>query len=290
MFSGILWRDRKLLRYVLWTLPPVALYAAYNHLLYGAPWRTGYGNFSYDLTASVFAQHLGFYLHTSLQHLGPLLPFAFLGARRLKFSETAFLVAWPLSFLLFYSFWRSGGDAWWWSRFLLPSYAALFLLAAAGLEQIAMWAASCGAVRGTRPAFGALLVFVAGAIGYEIRLGLSSHDLWTRSKARHHHDLVCSASTLVPPNGFIGSIEFGSSVYLYTPQQPFFSGHSESPALVQNLLAQNIPVILLVEPWNHAHPEVSALRRAFDEELLTTMPMWGGEVGVYRLRLHRPPQ
>ena len=284
LFAGILLRDRNLIRYVLWTLPTVVPYAIYNHLLYGAPWHTGYGNFASDLTATVFWQHLGFYLRISLIHLGPLVPFILLGLRRLRRSDAAFLLAWPAAYILFYSFWLSGGDAWWWIRFILPAYAPLFLLAASGLQQSAEWIRSW---RDSPPiryiGFAALLALVGFTINYQIDVGLATHDLWTRNKGRGYYEIVRTAAHLAPEGSYIGSVEFCGSVRLYTRCQSFFSGHSNAPVLVRDLLAKQTPVFLILEPWNETHPEISALRRTFNTELLESIQMWGRDVKIFRL-------
>jgi hypothetical protein len=288
VFAGLLLRDRQLLRYVLWTLPTVAPYAAYNQFLYGAAWRTGYGSIAYDLTSTVFWPHLGFYLRHTAIYLGPLVPFVVLGLRRGRRSEIAFLVAWASAFVLFFSFWRSGGDVWWWTRFLLPGTAPLFLLASNGLQQSADWLRrwrDTPAMR--RTAIAALATMVGSTILYQISLGLSTHDLWTRNKGRAYHDVVCTTDALVPAGAFVGSVEFAGAFLVYGRSTPFLSCHGNAATLVDDLLARDQPVFLIVEPWNREHPTIKPLLTTHSSELVHEMQLWGG-VKFYRLGPRRP--
>ena len=285
VFAGVLLRDRQLIRYVLWTVPTVALYAAYNTLLFGAPWNTGYGNFANDLSTRVFWPFLGFYLWQTTLHLAALAPFVLIGLRRGRRSEVVFLAAWAAAYLLFYCFWISGGDMWWWTRFLLPGYPALFLLAANGLQQTADWIRRWRDTAAVRHAsFAALGALVAGMLIFEISLGQSfSHTgLWTPNKGRDYYDVVRTVDALAPAGSFIGSVEFCGTHRLYSRNQPFVACHTNAPTLVHDLLARQVPVFLIVEPWNRTNETVRTMLATNTAELLREIEIWGG-VRIYRL-------
>ncbi len=285
VFAGVLLRDRNLLRYVLWTLPTAAVYAVYNAALYGAPWITGYGSFAHDLATRVFWPFLSYYLwHTFLQ-FAPFTPFILVGLIRGRRSENLFLAAWAAAYLLFYCFWISGGNAWWWTRFLLPGYPALLLLAAQGLQQTADWLRrwrDTAAVR--RASVAALVLFTAGAIVFAIELGQSRtyRGLWSASKGRDYYQLVRATDELAPAGAYVGSVELCGSFRIYSQNQPFLSSHSNAPDLVRDLLARHVPVLLIVESWNQNHPMIRALIERHQTELLREIDLWDG-VRIYRL-------
>ena len=291
VFAGPLLRDRQLLRYVLWTLPTTAVYAAYNAYLYGAPWITGYGSLSYDLVTTHFWSHLGFYLWQTLVHLGPVAPFVLIGLRRGRVSENAFLAAWFGAHVLFYCFWRSGGGDWWWTRFLLPGYPALFLLAANGLQQTADWLRSWRDTPRVRTAaFGALAALVGCTIVFDISLGQSpSHTgLWSPNKGRNYYSVARIIEELVPDGAYVGSVEFSGTLRIYGRSQPFLSNHLDAPRLVRDLLARQVPVFLAVESWNRDRKAIREILDGNDSELLRELTLCGG-VQIYRIK-PRPVQ
>src|SRR6185436_18572958 len=57
-----------------------------------------------------------------------------LALRRPSLEKVA-LLGWLAVLVFAYSFWVSGNDRWWWTRFLLPGYAALFFLGAQGVGE-----------------------------------------------------------------------------------------------------------------------------------------------------------
>jgi hypothetical protein len=285
VFAGVLLRDRQFYRYVRWTIPTVAVYAVYNHFLYGALWRTGYGSIFHDLSPEVFQPHLGFYLWQTLLHIGPLTPFVFIGLLRGRRSEIAFLATWFASYLLFYCFWLSGGDVWWWIRFLLPAYPALFLLAANGLERTAECIdrrSETANVR--RAAFAALAGLVAITVFGHIKLGQSSshNGLWATDKGRDYVQVVREADLFIPAGAYVGSVEFCGTFRLYSRAQPFLSTHANAPELARDLIARQVPVYLIVEPWNAPDPNIHAMLENNASELVREINLWGG-LKVFRL-------
>jgi hypothetical protein len=208
-----------------------------------------------------------------------------IGLRRGRRSEVVFLAAWAAAYLFFYCFWISGGDMWWWTRFLLPSYPALFLLAANGLQQTADWLRRWRDTTVVRNAsFAALAALVAGMLVFEISLGQSfSHTgLWTPNKGRDYYNVVRTVDELAPAGSFIGSVEFCGTCRLYSRNQPFLACHTNAPALVHDLLARQAPVFLIVEPWNRTNETVRTLLDTNTAELLREIEIWGG-VRIYRL-------
>jgi hypothetical protein len=117
-----------------------AVYAAYNTWLYGAPWRTGYGDVASGLQPALLPSHLSFYLRESWHVLSPVIVLlAALGLAPLTRRKLPLLL-WPVMLALFYACWDAGGiDRWWWTRFLMPGHPLLFLLAAEGFVRVRGW-------------------------------------------------------------------------------------------------------------------------------------------------------
>jgi hypothetical protein len=282
-------RDRRLIRYGLYLLGPVLLYSFYNYTIYGSPLRTGYADIRTDLTREVFSQHFGFYLWYTLAQFTPVLIALALWGLRPFNREKLFHVLWFAVFLVFYSFWLSGGDRWWWTRFLLPGYPAIFLLAASGFARLRdRWHAPASAAH--RPDWRVVLLFAAVAVlpVWQVHFGRSQQDLWERNKGHGYHDIVERVAALVPAHSLVGSVEFGGSFNIYTPLTGFVSVFDTTPALILEGFRQKREVYLLVEPWNLNHSNILGLLQRFPAEKIAEIsePGWG-KLPLYRLR---PPQ
>ena len=276
-------RDRRLWRFALWFCVPAAIYGIYNHLVYGAPWRTGYLDISYDLVAEVFPQHLGFYLGQTVAQLTPLvLLLGLLGLRRLR-SEAVFYLLWFAVPVLFYCFWRSGGDRWWWTRFILPGLPPLYFLGAAGLHRVPELLAQRLASSSLRRAlYAGLTVVLALLPVYYVWFGLNQRDLWTKHKGEDYYQIVRQTEALVPPQSVVGSVEFSGSFRIYTRLGSFLSVHENAPTLVAALLQRHRASYLIVEPWNARDPVVQTLLTRFHGAKVRDFDVWGG-VTLYRL-------
>jgi hypothetical protein len=258
-FLLVLPRDRATFRLLLHLAVPCALYALYNHLLYGAPWRTGYTNVGGQLSAAVVPEFAAFFFSITWTLLTPVL----LGLAGLALArptrERIFLLLWPLVFIAFYSFWSAGGaDKWWWARFILPGYPALFLLAADGAETARRWLASFGRGWSVLP----WLLLAVLPVQF-LRFGIAQPDLWIRTTGAPNRELVEQLAATLPPGALIGSLEHASSLYLYTPFTPFVSVQHQAPQLVDDALRQGRRVFLLPEPWNEEHPRIRTLLDRF---------------------------
>lgn len=277
----VLPRDRSSLKLLLHLAVPCALYALYNHLLYGAPWRTGYTNVGAQFSREVVPQVAAFFLSTTWTQLTPLLlAFAGLAFAR-PTRERVFLLLWPLTFITFYSFWASGGtDKWWWARFILPGLPALFLLAADGVETLRTF------LTRRNPLWAALpWVLLLLLPGQYLRFGLAQSDLWTRETGAPNRALVDQVATLLPPGALIGSLEHASSFYLYTRLTPFVSVQIETPQLVEGALRQGKRVFLLPEPWNETHPLITRLHERFGHREIARLHTPWPDQKLYELTL-----
>ena len=121
------WRFPLLVRAMVAASPFALVLGWYNHQLYGAPWRFGYGTFREVITLSPVCG--AFHIKWTATFLTPVvMPGGLLvmGDRRVDWRDRAMLASWFLIFLLFYSFYNvceNEFDI----RFLLPALPALLI-------------------------------------------------------------------------------------------------------------------------------------------------------------------
>lgn len=286
VFALLVYRDRRYLRYGLYLALPCALYAWYNWHVYGRPWRTGYADISHDLTTEVFAQHLHFYFEMTCKQFSVVLPLLGVFAFRRRLLD---LYSWLLGFLVlfaFYCFWRSGGDVWWWTRFLLPAYPALFILAGVGLNEfLNLLKARCGAGAWAMLLAAATVGVVAWLPYKYIQYGIGRQDTWIEGRGRDYYQVSLDTRKLVPARSVVGSIEFAGSMRLYTPDlTPFVTVNQTAPKLVRRALKEGRGAYALIEPWNEEEEGVQNLFAAFKVSLVHEFPIWGG-IKLYRFEL-----
>jgi hypothetical protein len=281
-------RDRRLIRYGLYLLGPALLYGFYNYTIFGRPWRTGYDDIRTFLTSTVFLEHIGFYLGQTLLQCTPLLiVLAWWGLRPWS-REKLFYVLWSATFFFFYCFWFFGRGRWWWVRFLLPGYPPIFLLAAMGFSRIRDRLISQAPGLGWR-SWRVTALFASIALllpAWGIIFTWNQHDIWKRDKGHDYYEITQRVAALVPPDSFVGSVEFAGSFRLYTSLTGFVSVYEHVPELVTEAFRQHRHVYILVEPWNQGDRAVKEAIARFSGEKIQEIPFWGG-LPLYEL--HAPP-
>lgn len=120
---------RTVFRFVLGGLPAAAVLFVYDTVCFGGPLTTGYlltghgSNFRF----ANFPSHFAHYVQWTGEGFA-FLPFlgwiAVSFRRRIPARERALVLCWFGAFLAAYSFYDPG-DAWWWTRFLLPGMPAI---------------------------------------------------------------------------------------------------------------------------------------------------------------------
>ncbi len=276
------WKNKQWIKFALYFAVPVSLYCIYNWQVYGLPWKTGYADFSDHLLTSVFFNHLGFFIKEILIQFTPFLVIFALLAFRKKNQDSLFYVGWFLIFLIFYSFWRSGGDTWWWTRFLLPAFPALFFLAAQGLKNLLTFIQSKR--QPAKPIINiSLTIFTGIIIIYFVIYGFNHGDIWKKNKGKIFYDVSQSIGEAVPANSFVGAIEFSGCIKLYTGIETFSSSYYPgSLFLISDLLKKRIPVYMAVEPWNREIPSIKKFFEVFRVEDVMTMKEWP-DFHLYRI-------
>ncbi len=263
--------DRAHLRLALHLALAGAVYAGYNFWLYGAPWRTGYGDVAGGLQPALLPSHLGFHLRESWNVLSPVIVllagFGLVRPDRRKLG----LILWPLILALFYSCWDAGGiDRWWWTRFLMPGHPLLFLLAAEGFIRIRGW--------WTAKLSGAVLTAAIAVLPlYYVAFGVGRRDLWQRDTGLINHEIVARVAKLAPAGSLVGTIEHASTCLIETELVPFSPLDGSAPRLVTKALAEGRRVFLLLEPWNADNETVRLLlQRHHAREVARYPELWNG--------------
>jgi hypothetical protein len=278
-----LWRDRQLIRYVLLLAIPAAVYGYYNYRVFGAPWTTGYSDFSSDLLAETFVPHLIGYTQKTLVQFSPLLLLLALGTLLKPNAEKLCWAAGLAIFFVFYSFWRHGDATWWWSRFLLPAYPGLLMLAACGLHEFLLSAERSPAAwkSGVRIV---LLVLVALLPAYLFSYGYTKNT-WKRKKALDYYKVTRAVEKIVPEGSYVGSVEFAGAIQVYSEKvKPFVTVITTSDTFADQLLRSGRPVYLIIETWNRENELVKKMFDRYDHPQIATIQVWGG-LPVYQLKL-----
>lgn len=261
-FFLLVGRERNARWLVVHLAAPCLLYAAYNHFLYGAPWRTGYGNVMGSMSVRNLPEVFSFFVTTTWTLLTPIvLGFAAVGLWRWNRGKM-FLVLWALVFAVFYSCWTAGGiDRWWWARFILPGLPALFLLAAEGFESVQRWGEKFARNSHWWRALIALPVLAVPLL--QLQFGRAQDDLWQRNTGVLNRELVERVREVVPAGSLVGTLEHASTFYLYSDLIPFVIVEPRAPLLVEEALGAGRRVFLLPEPWNLEHAVLAEIRRRF---------------------------
>jgi 4-amino-4-deoxy-L-arabinose transferase-like glycosyltransferase len=276
------WKDKQWIKFGIYFAVPVSLYSIYNWLVYGAPWKTGYTDFSDHLLTSVFFNHLVFFIKEIIIQFTPFLVILAIFAIWKKNKDSFFYAGWFLIFLIFYCFWRSGGDMWWWTRFLLPALPALFFLAALGLKDALTFIQSKW--KPAKPLVNISLTILTGIIiTYFVIYGFNHGDIWEKNKGKIYYDASKSIGEAVPANSFVGSIEFSGCIRLYAGIETFNSSYyPHSLFLISDLLKKRIPVYVAVEPWNREIPTIKELFEVFKVEKVMAVKGWS-DFYLYRI-------
>jgi hypothetical protein len=128
---------RATIKFVLAVAPSIAIVAAFNTILYGAPWLAGYGA-PEDLYAVRYArQNAGQFGRWLIETQTPIVALALIPlvltrpslprrTRHLRILLGAMIAGVVLSYLFYLPF-----DAWWYLRFLLPMWPMMMVLVAA---------------------------------------------------------------------------------------------------------------------------------------------------------------
>lgn len=239
-------KQRKLIRFGMFCAITGSLIAGYNWLVHGAPWKYGFYGFADMMSFSAIGSNLGFYLSEALTQYTPLILVPALWGLCRKWKSTYIYGLWIFLFLAFYSLVTLGTRNWWGTRFLLPAYPALFILAGIGLKDFAGW------VKTKKEKLVPLLkpagvVFTVLLSGYFIYYLISETLVFRTWKGKEYYDYAMKVKALVPPDSIIGSVENSGSILIYTGMETFNLNHLNSFRVIKKVIRTR-PVYIIYEP------------------------------------------
>jgi hypothetical protein len=247
-----------------------SLYGLYNWAVFGKPWMTGYGEFSNELTNSVFLHHFIYYGKTIFILMTPLLLIPALLPIVRRRPHSWFYVSWLASFWIFYSFWFAGADSWWYLRFLLPGLPALFILSAIGMqdikERLLTWKPRC------QPLLNTAAVLILFIMLFYFKVFSDRNLVFSADKGELYYQACKKMQSLVPPDALVGGLEMSGPIRLYTGLESFRWDHPQCPQLIHDFLKKDRPLYLLIEPWNRQHPAIEKITGAFEVKYIALMP------------------
>lgn len=211
---------RRLVLFVLGGIPPAALFFAYNNACFGSPFETGYSMTGHwhAFGFAYFPTHFPNYLRWTAQIVTPVV---FLGWLALPFDRhqpgrvRALLGTWFAVFLLVYSCYLPG-EAWWYTRFLLPGVPAVILAFLLILHDVAVAAYGLGRQRVIAGGVAAIVLFAV--LGFDHAKKWNALDLW-KEQAIFPRACLWAAARL-PAGAVVISSELSGALRYYTRLQP----------------------------------------------------------------------
>ena len=235
----------KLRSLVLWFVAAASCVAACNFVLFGAPWVTPYWNNIHELGLDALTVKLAFFGRTTSVMLWPLLiPAAY--AAVLRFRRNVPLILWLFSFVLFFSAWEPSIEYWWGTRFLLPAYPAIFLLAGdgiglAGKRLFAKWPWV------PRYMYVVAAVAIVATVYYMARFSSEEGVYRTGFDESYYLDTM-EMSKRLPANSLVGALNFTGPLRLYGDIESFSWRHPGAPELISHGIFNERQVFMIVDP------------------------------------------
>ena len=248
------WQRRRepLIRYAMGIVPGVLAIMLLNTMLYGGPLMTGYGSLFESYAASAFLTNLrnyvGWLMHTEtpliLLALVPLFVPQALGHGSADMSPRACLAAIVGLTLLSYLFYATF-DHWFYLRFLLPAYPAVFVLLAAAVR----WVALRLPVEARVPAAAAVCaVMIPSGINVGRREGIFNAAEYERRHIRAAQEVAART----PADAIVLSVQHSGSVRYYANRTTLRYDWIDDAALdtvIRDLAAQGRRSYLVVDDW-----------------------------------------
>jgi hypothetical protein len=310
VFLPKLIKDRQCFKFGSGFAVPSMLYGIYNLLVYGSPLKFGYDHVFDRLTASIVPYHVAFYTIEILEQFTPIIPLLALyalyryGVKAFmkdkpesltppvksielanKAADIRFFTAWFIIFFAFYCFWKPGGNEWWWTRFLLPAFPAMFFLAALGVKSIltSLENRNRKITLYARMGFSILAVLITV---YYIHYETNYTILWEKDKAKIYYLASKQIEDKVPANGMVGAYELSGSIRLYTDIESFNSLHPASILFISRRLREKVPIYILFEPWYKENKLQQRLFRVFKVSKVESLTMIPG-LELYQIKNRR---
>lgn len=247
----LLIRDRKLIKFGLYCAIFGSVIAAYNWMVHGAPWKYGFYGMADMMNVSAIFPNIAYYGKEAFLQYTPLLLVPAGWALVRKWKKTYIYALWLGLFLVFYCLVILGTRNWWGTRFMLPAYPALFILAGIGIKDMVEWVKSRKQklVPALKPVGAIFTVLLAGYFIYYVVSGTLVFRLW---KGKEYYEWAKIVEEMVPPGSWVGSVENSGSVRLYANLNTFNLNHLNSYNVMKKMLRRG-PVYIIYEPVMKDH-------------------------------------
>jgi hypothetical protein len=248
------WQQRRepLIQYAMGIVPGLLAVMVINVLLYGGPMTTGYPSlfelYAFSSLPLNLRNYVGWIVQTQtpliLLALVPLFVREALRERHSGVSPRACLAALVgltfLSYLFYATF-----DHWFYLRFLLPAYPALFVLLAAAIR----WIASKLPVEARVPA--AALV-CAALIPFGVNVGRNAGIFGVAAYEGRHVRAASEVASLTPADAIVLSVQHSGSVRYYANRITLRYDWLDNGALdatLRDIAAKGRRAYLVVDDW-----------------------------------------
>jgi hypothetical protein len=250
--SSETWRQRltNLVLFGIGLLPGVAAVAIIHDILYGAPWKSGYGDLESLYSLSFFATNIRRYprwlVDTQTTWIFAFIvpPVVALGRDGRRVNPLIWVGAFTLSVWLAYLFYYPFND-WWYLRFLLPAYPPMLVLALIASQMALSW---------IRPAFrGAALTALFGIIaGLQITTVRDQVILHLGPGERTYISVAAFVDRELPPNAILLSMQHSGSLRLYGGRMTLrydWLGPEWWPRVLDVLTAKGFRPYVVLDDW-----------------------------------------
>lgn len=251
----VAWRGRvaDAMRYGAGLAPALIALAVLNSLLYGSPFTSGYGGLGEMYTASVAPENVRNYGLWLTQTQTPfialaIVPLVMRGALREDFSGAgsarACLAALLALTLLSYLFYGPFGN-WFYLRFLLPAYPALFVLMASALRFLC--------VKLPLPARAPAVVCVLAAlIPFSLRFGSHARIFNQAAYEQRHVRAARDVVRVTPAKSIILAVQHSGSVRYYADRITLrydWLAEDNLDAAIRDLTSQGYRPFIVLDDW-----------------------------------------
>ena len=212
---GLDWR--RWLAFGLGGLPLAVLQALFNQAAYGHPLASGYGRvdglFHWNIF-SVTLWHYASWLPLLLTPFGLLaLGLPWVSRRAPRWS--ALLAAWAIPLLGIYAFYYFTHETWWYLRFVLPAFPAIWLAALLVAQALAERWGLAGATAGRRGLCAGL------ALGFVLAVFLGPLEYWKSPHHAGHREraylyAIETLRPVLPPGSVIAAMQASGALFCYS--------------------------------------------------------------------------
>jgi hypothetical protein len=212
---GIDWR--RWLAFGLGGLPLAVVQALFNQAAYGHPLASGYGQvdglFQWE-NFSVTLAHYAVWLPLLLTPFG-FLAFGLPWVARRAPRWSALLAAWAIAVLGIYAFYYHTHETWWYLRFVMPAFPAVWLAALLVAQSLAERWGLAGAAAGWR-GWSAGLALGLILAGFLWRWDYRNKPHYAGRGERAYQIAIQAMLPVLPPDAVIAAMQASGAIYCYS--------------------------------------------------------------------------